>query len=85
MRLFLLNKSKSFKNKDNLSLKECYERFGTKIVMANNFYYKVVFLDETKDLGYSWMLWSKDIAKDTNMRVTLYEKDPSVTKVVGDI
>jgi len=64
----------NFKNKDDLSLQECYDRFGTKIVMANKFYYKVVFLDETKDLGYSWMLWSKDIATDKNMRFLYMKK-----------
>ena len=52
--------------------------------MADKFYYKVVYLDETKDLGYSWMLWSKDIATDRNIRVALYEKDPSKI-FVGDI
>jgi hypothetical protein len=74
----------NFRTKDDLTLKECYEKFGTKLVWAEKFYYKVVYLSEKKELGNSWMLWSKDITTDANIKVRLYEQDFSKI-FMGDI
>jgi len=75
---------KEFKTKQNLTLKECLEKYGTTIAKTKNFYYKVIFLDENKSLGNSWMLWAKDYVKDENVAVTLYEKNPD-NIIRGDI
>jgi hypothetical protein len=73
-----------FKTEAGLTLKQCLERYGTQKVNAKSFYYKVIFLDKKKDLGNSWMLWSKDYRTNSNIKVTQYEKDPTHI-VYGDI
>jgi hypothetical protein len=50
----------NFKNEQGLSLQECSEKFGTKLVSCHLGKYKVILLDSRKTLGYSWMLWFKD-------------------------
>jgi len=71
-----------FRSKDGLDLSECMKRFGTTVTdfptEDGNFKYKVIFLDSSKDLGYSWMLWMKN---SRNIKVRMYEDK----KVFGKI
>lgn len=67
----------SLRTKDGLSLQECLERFGTGVQQASQFYYKVVFLDESKSFGNSFMLWARHNVTHQNCYVRLYEKNPA--------
>jgi hypothetical protein len=62
----------NFKNKQGLSLQECSEKFGTKLVSFHSGKYKVVFLDSRRSLGNSWMLWFKD-GRGKQVPVVWYE------------
>jgi hypothetical protein len=74
----------AFRSKDGLTLDECMQRFGAAVTVFptenGNFRYKVIFLDETRDLGHSWMLWMKT-QRNRNVKVTMYEDK----KVFGKI
>ena len=63
----------SFRNKSGLSLRECIEKFGTQVVSCLHGRYKVILLDGTKTLKYSWMLWFKSTT-GMNIPVIAYEE-----------
>ena len=73
-----------FKNAESRTLQECIDNFGTVITRTKTYYYKVIFLDERKNLDNSWMLWAKDSKTHQNVKVTYYEKN-SKNIVIGDI
>jgi hypothetical protein len=70
--------NESFQTEEGLSLRQCLEQFGTKVVKCSingvRLKYKVILLDANRTLGYSWMLWMKDL-RGRNVGVALYEKE----------
>lgn len=47
----------NFKNSKGEDLETCKNKYGIKKQNLNkNIRYEVIYLDETKDLGHSWML-----------------------------
>jgi hypothetical protein len=58
------------------NLQECFDKYGTGIQNMNKqVRYEVIFLDETKSFGNSWMLRAYSRQTGDNVPVTLYEKD----------
>lgn len=74
----------NFKTEKGLSLLDCYKKFGVTLVTTEKFYYKVIFLDSTKSLSKSWMLWLRDNLTDRNIPVVLYEEGKNLI-LEGDI
>jgi hypothetical protein len=69
-----------FKTDKNESLQECLNLYGTQVVRHPSGYkYKVIFLDDARDLGNSWMLWSKTL-RGKNIPVKLYEEHKTLGK-----
>lgn len=78
--------SDSFKNNEGKNLHECLKQYGTKITRMpkGDAVYKVIFLDASKSLGHSWMLWYKNKEK-IFYQVRLYEENPDTYLVLGKI
>lgn len=78
--------SDSFLNNEGKTLQQCMTQYGTKItrMSGGTAVYKVIFLDSSKDLGNSWMLWYKNKQK-IYYKVRLYEENPETYLILGKI
>lgn len=64
------------RNKKGETLQECFDKYGTGVQnMDKTAKYEVIFLDETRDFGYSWMLRMYSRQTGDNISVRLYELD----------
>jgi len=65
----------SEKNKNDETLQECFDKYGTGIQNLNSFIMmECIYLDDKQDFGYSWMLRCYDIQTGKNVPVKLYEQ-----------
>lgn len=70
----------NFRSNGGLTLQECLNKYGIgKETMGRGIDYQVIFLDEKRDFGYSWMLRCYRRKTGENVPVRLYEQH----KVVG--
>jgi|LakMenE18May11ns_1017448.scaffolds.fasta_scaffold9958587_14 hypothetical protein len=72
-----------FYNKNGLSLRDCYNRYGLgKQQICNDaLTMEVIFLDESKSFGNSWALRVYD-RQNKNVPLRLYEKDKIYGKFI---
>tara|TARA_R110002072_G_scaffold45565_7_gene127013 strand:- start:16337 stop:16636 length:300 start_codon:yes stop_codon:yes gene_type:complete len=82
--------SLEFKTKEGYSLNQCIEKFGTQVfehksddgVINTGNFRKVIFLDASKSLTNSWLLWKRTC---TGMPIRSLGSHDGVFMIEGDI
>lgn len=66
----------AFRNEKGEDLQTCLEKYGWGVDRDHYAKVTVIFLDETRSFGYSWLL--RNDIRDAFTRVRLYADDPCV-------